>query len=143
MVAVWSRLGMVGQDKDGVLMMIRDWTLVLVLLAVGAAGLAFGQAVQEPVEQEVAAFAGPPHRTGAWEYEVVGLTDIYGSTLDYLKDAVSSDNESSLSGLLGLGKKVDDQLVAKTRDLLNEYGAKGWELVEYRGNVFVFKRPKK
>lgn len=123
-------------------MMIRSWPVafVLVLLMVGIAGLAVGQVVQEQ-EQEVAGFDGPPHRTGAWEYEVVGLTNIYGSTLDYLKGAVGTDREGGLSGLLGFGKKVDDQLVAKTRDLLNEYGAKGWELVEYRGNVLVFKRP--
>ena len=88
---------------------------------------------------------------GPWEYEVVGLTDIYGSTLDYLKGAVGGEEEAAeqdpapgpLRGLLGFGKKVDDQLVAKTRDLLNQYGAQGWELVEYRENVLVFKRPKR
>lgn len=123
-------------------MIIRTLQMVLVLLMLGVAGLTFGQVLQEPAEQGLAAFDGPPHRKGAWEYEVVGLTNIYGSTLDYLKAAVSSDNEGGIKGLLGFGKEVDDQLVAKTRDLLNEYGAKGWELVEYRGNVLVFKRPK-
>jgi hypothetical protein len=71
-----------------------------------------------------------------WEYEVVGLTDIYGNTLDYLKGALAGEAQ----GLLELAKKTDEQLVAKTRDLLNKYGAEGWELAEYRENVMVFKR---
>lgn len=79
--------------------------------------------------------AEPVHQK--WEYEVVGLSEIYGSTFDYLKDAFEGDK----SDLLKLAKRTDDQLVAKTRDLLNEYGAQGWELAEYRENVLVFKRP--
>lgn len=127
--------------------------LPLLVLVAACALLALGRApasAQKAAPQQAPAGA---RYFGPWEYEVVGLTEIYGSTLDYLKGALGSGEEEDddeggaggvrgrIGGMLGFGKKVDDQLVAKTRDLLNVYGADGWELAEYRENVFVFKRP--
>ena len=71
--------------------------------------------------------------------EVVGLTDIHAGAIDTAKAIL--DEAKSAKDLLDFGKKTDAQLVEKTEKVLDEMGADGWELIEYRGNVMIFKKP--
>tara|TARA_R110002126_G_scaffold23750_20_gene83045 strand:+ start:23141 stop:23500 length:360 start_codon:yes stop_codon:yes gene_type:complete len=74
-----------------------------------------------------------------WDYKVVGLTDIHAGAIDTAKAIL--DEAKSAKDLLDFGKKTDAQLVEKTEKVLDEMGADGWELIEYRGNVMIFKKP--
>lgn len=76
----------------------------------------------------------------AWDYEVVGLTDLHAGALDTAREIL--EGAKNASDLLEFGKKADDALVEKTEKVLDEMGAQGWELVVYRQNVLVFKRPR-
>ena len=71
-----------------------------------------------------------------WDYKVVGLTDIHAGAIDTAK-AILDEAKSAKD----FGKKTDAQLVEKTEKVLDEMGADGWELIEYRGNVMIFKKP--
>jgi hypothetical protein len=75
-----------------------------------------------------------------WDYKVVGLTDIHAGALETAKAIL--DEAKSAKDLLDFGKKTDAQLVEKTETVLDELGAEGWELIEYRGNVMIFKKPR-
>jgi len=114
--------------------------------------LILGALVALPVSAAVVlalpAQEGVPSRPGAisvqrtavaWDYKVVGLTDIHAGALDTAKAIL--DEAKSAKDLLDFGKKTDAQLVEKTEKVLDEMGADGWELVEYRGNVMIFKKP--
>lgn len=90
------------------------------------------------LQDDAAAAEGTVAAAGTrWEYRVVGLTDLHSSTLDYLKGALTEKE----GGLLGLAKAADDQLAAKTQDLLNSLGAEGWELIHYSSTSLILMRP--
>ena len=99
--------------------------LALLVAALLALAAPFALARQE---------VSPP--SDLWEYRAVGVSELYGSTLEYLKGAIGK-----AEGILGAAKAADDQLVAKTQDLLNELGAEGWELAHYSNNMVIMKRP--
>jgi hypothetical protein len=96
----------------------------LVLLALA---LPLTRAGQEPA---------PGPALQRWDYKVVGLGELHGSTLDYLKGALTEDG-----GLLDKVKAADDQLARKTEDLLDELGAEGWELLHYSKTSLILMRP--
>ncbi len=100
----------------------------LLVAALVALPTALGLA-QEPLD--------PPITPPRWEYRVVGIVELHGSTLDYLKDAL----EEHEGGIVGFSKALDAQLHQKTEDLLNELGAEGWELIQIDSTSVVLKRP--
>ena len=78
--------------------------------------------------------ADSPSNT-AWEYKVVGIAGLHGSTLDYLKEALKGDE-----GLLDKALATDEQLARKTEDLLDGFGAEGWDLVHITSTQMILKR---
>ncbi|MDA1265236.1 MAG: hypothetical protein O2816_09185 [Planctomycetota bacterium] len=72
----------------------------------------------------------------AWEYKVVGVTDIHGSTLGNLKDAVTKG-----TGVLDKLKSTDEELAQSIEDVLNEHGQDGWEMIHATKATLIFKRP--
>lgn len=105
--------------------------LVVLLVALVAPFALARQEPAEPAEPAQSAAVGT-----RWEYKVIGLTEIYGSTLEYLKGAIDKSK-----GVLGVAKATVDLPAAKTQDLLNEYGVEGWELEYYSNHVLILKRP--
>ncbi|MCP3915332.1 MAG: hypothetical protein GY711_07235 [bacterium] len=85
--------------------------------------------------QDATTAEAPPARAvhfGPWEYRVVGIAELHGKGLEYLKKALddAQGSESLMEGLLGVAKGADEQLAKKSEDLLNSLGAEGWELVQ-------------
>lgn len=72
-----------------------------------------------------------------WEYKIVSMAEIHGSTLDYLKDALDNARNGSL---FDKAVEADVQLGQKTEDLLNVLGEEGWDLVEYGSTMIILKR---
>lgn len=106
--------------------------LPITLLCLLAAG-AFAWAMpQEDGAPETGPTTEPYNPT--FEYKAVGMVDMHGDALDYLKGALGED------GLLGKAKKADEQWAKKTEDLCNELGAEGWELAHATGSMMIFKR---
>ena len=70
-----------------------------------------------------------------WEYEVVGVTDIHGSTVGNLADAIKSGK-----GILDKAKSTDEELAQSIEDVLDTYGQDGWELVTATKAQLIFKR---
>lgn len=111
-------------------------TSVLAFLALATVAVAL---LAEPGLRAQELDSNPDARKhGAWEYKVVGMADLHSSTLDYLKSALDRDE----GGFLGMAKAADEELAQQTEDVLNEYGAEGWELLEISGVSAIFKRPR-
>ena len=78
--------------------------------------------------------ADPPSNT-AWAYRVVDIAGLHGSTLDFLKEALTGEE-----GLLEKALATDEQLARKTEDLLDGFGADGWDLVHITTTQMILKR---
>lgn len=111
---------------------MKHATLALLGLALTLVAVPLARASQEPASPSP---PPSPHDVPRWEYEVVGLVELHGTTLDYLKEALEGE------GLLGKARKADEQLARKTEDLLDELGAEGWELVHVDSSSMILKRP--
>lgn len=94
---------------------------------------------QSPSVHPAATDEAPPG-TSHWEYKVIGLADIHGDSLDYVK-RVLNDEKGKRESLLSMVKNTDEQFAQKTEDVLNEWGQKGWELEWFSQKMIVFKRP--
>lgn len=78
----------------------------------------------------------PVASSPAWDYKVVGIAGLHGSTLDYLKEALTGED-----GLLDKALAADEQMARKTEDLLDGLGAEGWDLVHITSTQVILKRP--
>ena len=83
----------------------------------------------------------PLRAASAWEYRAVGFADRHSDALGALMQAFagqeSSEEEESL---LERAMSVEDRLTQQMEDMLNTYGAEGWELVHVGPHRMVFKR---
>jgi len=76
----------------------------------------------------------------AWEYKAVGFADRHADALGSLVQALTGEEASGEEGLLDKAMTVEDRLTQQMEDMLNTYGAEGWELVHVGPHRMVFKR---